>query len=196
MNLEIMMDKTRGQMPVSRWEHTLRVRDTAVAMARREGEDPARAEIAAILHDYCKFWPEDELRRRIRVHNLPEDLLDYNPELWHGPVAAEVVREEFGIADVDILNAIRYHTSGRPGMSRLEKIIWLSDVIEPGRRHPGVDEVRKLAEHDLDRAVLKAMDNTIRFLLDRSWKVYPLTLLARNAMLDEVQAKAPREESV
>jgi predicted HD superfamily hydrolase involved in NAD metabolism len=121
--------------------------------------------------------------------------LEYNKELWHAPVGAEVARERFGITDEEILNAIRYHTSGRPGMSKLEKIIFLADYIEPGRRFPGVDEVRETARRDLERAVLMAMDNTIRFLLERGQKVYPLTLLARNHMLDEVEQKNLREES-
>jgi HD superfamily phosphohydrolase YqeK len=80
-------------------------------------------------------------------------------------------------------------------MSKLEKIIFLADYIEPGRRFPGVDEVRETARCDLERAVLMAMDNTIRFLLERGQKVYPLTLLARNHMLDEVEQKNLREES-
>jgi predicted HD superfamily hydrolase involved in NAD metabolism len=164
-------------------------------MALAEGVDPYRAETAAILHDFCKFWPDRQLIEWIRSRNLPPDLLEYNKELWHAPVGAEVARERFGITDEEILNAIRYHTSGRPGMSKLEKIIFLADYIEPGRRFPGVDEVRETARRDLERAVLMAMDNTIRFLLERGQKVYPLTLLARNHMLDEVEQKNLREES-
>jgi predicted HD superfamily hydrolase involved in NAD metabolism len=196
MDLERLLDATRRQMSETRWEHTLRVRETALELARREKVDPGKTEIAAILHDYCKFWRDDELIHWIHEYRLPSDLLCYNKELWHAPVGAEVARVEFGILDEDILNAIRYHTSGRPGMSKLEKIIFLADYIEPGRRFPGVDEVRELAARDLDQAVLRAMDNTIIFLISRGQKVYPLTMLARNGMLDEVHEKALREESV
>jgi HD superfamily phosphohydrolase YqeK len=74
-------------------------------------------------------------------------------------------------------------------MTRLEQVVFLADYIEPGRRFPGVDEVRAVAESDLDRAVLMALDNTIRFLIDRGQKVYPLTLMARNDVLERVSGK-------
>lgn len=196
MNREYLLQATKKQLTPARWEHTLRVADTAVRLAKRMNVDPDRAEIAAILHDYCKFWPEEDLILWIEKCHLPLDLLSYNKELWHAPVGAEVARKELGINDEDILNAIRYHTSGRPGMSKLEKIIFLADYIEPGRRFPGVDQVRELSENDLDLAVLQALNNTIIFLIERGQKVYPLTLLARNDMLDQTNEMRLREESI
>ncbi|MFC7440665.1 bis(5'-nucleosyl)-tetraphosphatase (symmetrical) YqeK [Laceyella putida] len=196
MDLEILLQATKEQMPKSRWEHTLRVKETAVALATRLGMDPYPAVVASILHDYCKFWPDDTLSAKIQATDLPKDLLQYNKELWHGPVAAIVAREEFGILDQDILNAIQYHTSGRPHMSLLEKVIWLADYIEPGRRFPGVDEVRGLAMSNLDQAMIKALDNTILFLIQKGQKVYPLTLFTRNWLLDQVTQTELREESI
>jgi predicted HD superfamily hydrolase involved in NAD metabolism len=189
------MEATRRQMPSSRWEHTLRVVETAVELAERTGADPEKAEIAAILHDYCKFWPEEKQREWILRHRLPQDLLQYNKELWHAPVGAEAVREELGIDDEEVLNAIRSHTTGRPGMSLLEKVIFLADYIEPGRSFPGVEEVRRLAREDLDRAILKSLDNTIVYLVERGFKVYPLTILTRNDFLDKIPQTLPKEES-
>ncbi|SEN03331.1 bis(5'-nucleosyl)-tetraphosphatase (symmetrical) YqeK [Lihuaxuella thermophila] len=198
MNRDELLQATKKQLTPARWEHTLRVADTAVRLAKRVKIDPDRAEIAAILHDYCKFWPDNELISWIKTCHLPPDLLSYNKELWHAPVGAEVARKEWDIEDEDILNAIRYHTTGRPRMSELEKIIFLADYIEPGRRFPGVDRVRELAESDLDQAVLQALNNTIIFLIERGQKVYPLTLLARNDMLDQVKRNEMRlrEESI
>lgn len=195
MDRDIIVEATKSQLTPARWEHTLRVAETAVELAKREQVDPNRADIAAILHDYCKFWPAEELVSWIKQYQLPEDLLHYNKELWHAPVGAEVARVKWGISDEDILNAIRYHTSGRPRMSKLEKIIYLADYIEPGRRFPGVDEVRELAQMDLDQAVLQAMNNSIIFLIERRQKVYPLTMLARNDMLEQIAEKHLREES-
>ncbi len=192
---EKLMEATRRQMPSSRWEHTLRVVETAVELAERTGADPEKAEIAAILHDYCKFWPEEKQREWILRHRLPQDLLQYNKELWHAPVGAEAVREELGIDDEEVLNAIRSHTTGRPGMSLLEKVIFLADYIEPGRSFPGVEEVRRLAREDLDRAILKSLDNTIVYLVERGFKVYPLTILTRNDFLDIIPQTLPKEES-
>lgn len=90
-------------------------------------------------------------------------LLEANTELWHAPVGAFLVEKEVGLTDEDILNAIRYHTSGRPGMSSLEKVIYVADYIEPGRKFPGVEEVRELAEQDLDKALLQALKIRLAF---------------------------------
>ncbi|MGI6127788.1 MAG: bis(5'-nucleosyl)-tetraphosphatase (symmetrical) YqeK [Planifilum sp.] len=194
-NREKLMEATRRQMPASRWEHTLRVMETAVELARRTGANPEKAEIAAILHDYAKFWPEEKLQEGILRYRLPRELLQYSPVLWHAPVGAEAVREGLGIDDEEVLEAIRSHTTGRPGMSLLEKVIFLADYIEPGRSFSGVEEVRRLAREDLNRAILKALDNTILYLIGRGFKVYPQTLLTRNDMLDQIPQTHPKEES-
>ncbi|MCP6368247.1 bis(5'-nucleosyl)-tetraphosphatase (symmetrical) YqeK, partial [Klebsiella pneumoniae] len=81
-------------------------------------------------------------------------------ELWHAPVGAFLVRNEVGITDKEVLDAIAYHTSGRPGMTLLEKIVYVADYIEPGRRFPGVDEVRELAKKDLNAALIQSLKNT------------------------------------
>jgi predicted HD superfamily hydrolase involved in NAD metabolism len=194
-NREKLMEAASRQMPSSRWEHTLRVMETAAELARMTGADPEKADVAAILHDYCKFWPEEKLKEWILRHRLPRELLEYNKELWHAPVGAEAVREELGIDDEAVLDAIRSHTTGRPGMSLLEKVIFLADYIEPGRRFPGVDEVRQLARENLDRAILKALDNTILYLIGRGFKVYPQTILTRNELLEKIPQTHPKEES-
>ncbi|MDR6225114.1 bis(5'-nucleosyl)-tetraphosphatase (symmetrical) YqeK [Desmospora profundinema] len=196
MNRADWREAVRAQMPRTRWEHTLRVVDTAKVLAERFGADVEKAETAALLHDYCKFWPVGKMRRMIWDKGLPRDLLEHNTELWHAFVGAEAVREELGVGDDEILNAIRYHTSGRPHMSLLEQVIFVADVIEPGRRYPGVDEIRKLAETDLERALLQSLDNTLRFLIDRCQKVYPLTLAARNDLVDRVHRPNLKEESL
>ncbi|OYD07616.1 bis(5'-nucleosyl)-tetraphosphatase (symmetrical) YqeK [Paludifilum halophilum] len=195
MNRDDWKRAVREQLTQTRWEHTLRVVDTALELAERFGADPQKADTAALLHDYCKFWSRERMREVILRRGLPEDLLQHNLELWHAPVGAEVVQDEFGIGDADILNAIRYHTSGRPHMTLLEKVIFLADYIEPGRRFPGVEDVRRLARENLDRAILQSLDNTLRFLIQRGQKVYPLTLAARNYMLDQVNEPRSKEES-
>ncbi|EGK12560.1 bis(5'-nucleosyl)-tetraphosphatase (symmetrical) YqeK [Kroppenstedtia eburnea] len=189
-------EAVRKQLPKTRWEHTLRVMETAVELADRFGADREQARLAALLHDYCKFWPRERMEGIIRERGLPRDLLEHHVELWHAPVGAEVVREELGIEDEAVLDAIRYHTTGRPHMSLLDKVIFLADYIEPGRRFPGVEEVRQLARKDLDQAVLKSLDNTLVFLIQRSQKVYPLTLAARNDMVDRVRQPRSKEESL
>lgn len=180
------MDKTkalelvRQQLPEKRYIHTLGVVQSAKELAQRYGVNMDKAELAAIYHDYAKYRPLDEMEKIIKEHNLPADLLTANTELWHAPVGAVLVQEEAGVEDEEILSAIRYHTSGRIGMTELEKVIYLADYIEPGRSFPGVDEVRAIAEQSLDDAVMKAIGNTIAFLISKQQMIYPDTLHAYN----------------
>lgn len=187
MNRERLMDETKSQMPSKRWDHTLGVMSTAAALARRFGGDVEKADIAALLHDYCKYWPIDEQRRVYNEEGLDADLLNYDAQLLHGPIAAEVVCKRYGIADEEILDAIRYHTSGRERMTLLDKIVCLADYIEPGRDFPNVHNIREIAEHSLERALVAGFDSTIQFLLSKGKKVYPLTVVARNALIDEIR---------
>nr|WP_213525874.1 bis(5'-nucleosyl)-tetraphosphatase (symmetrical) YqeK [Paenibacillus sp. J31TS4] len=178
-----MIGQVRSAMPARRWEHTAGVMETAVVLANRFGGDPAKADLAALLHDYCKYWPVEEQRRVLVDHGDSLDLLDYDKPLWHGPAAALIVPERFGVTDPEVLDAIRYHTSGRLGMTLLDKIVCLADYMEPGRDFPGVNKIRELAEHSLEKALVAGFDSTIRFLLDKGQRVYPLTVQARNELI-------------
>ncbi len=188
MKRDQLLAEVKKRLPEKRWEHTLGVVRTAARLAERYGADPAKADLAAILHDYAKYWPVAEMERVIRERNLPRDLLEYNKELWHAPVGAYAASRDFGIEDREVLDAIRYHTSGRRGMTLLEKVVCLADYIEPGRNFPGVEPIRRLAEESLEAGLLAGFDSTIRFLIENGRKVYPLTLEARNALIDELNA--------
>lgn len=192
MNRELYLQAVQEQMNGARYQHTLGVASTAVELAKKYGADPEKADLAGILHDYCKFWKPDRLREIIERTSIEKELLEYDKELWHAPVGAEVVRELFSIEDEEILGAIRFHTSGRAHMTLLEKIVCLADYLEPGRDYPGIDRLREMAETSLNQALLACMDNTIKFLLERGKKIYPLTLMARNALLDEIHREGER----
>ncbi|MCA1036305.1 MULTISPECIES: bis(5'-nucleosyl)-tetraphosphatase (symmetrical) YqeK [Bacillus] len=183
MDREFYLKIVKKQLTEHRYQHTIGVMETAIGLARTFGADIKKAETAAILHDYAKFRPKDEMKRIIIVQKMPEELLMYNSELWHAPAGAYLAETEAGVTDPEILDAIRYHTSGRPQMPLLDKIIYLADYIEPGRHFPGVDEVRKLAETDLDSALIKAMQNTITFLMKKNQPVFPLTFLSYNDLV-------------
>ncbi|TXK84063.1 bis(5'-nucleosyl)-tetraphosphatase (symmetrical) YqeK [Paenibacillus sp. N3.4] len=187
MNRDKLMAAVKAQMPEKRWLHTLGVMETSVILAKRFGGDPVKADLAAILHDYCKYWPVQDQAKVIRENSLPQDLLDYEKELWHSHAGAYIAQTEFGIHDEEILDAIRYHTSGREQMSLMDKIVCLADYIEPGRDFPGVDHIRELAKHSLEMALIAGFDSTISFLLGKGKRIYPLTILTRNDLILQIQ---------
>lgn len=173
----------REQLTEGRYKHTIGVMETAIELAKKFGANVEKAETAAIFHDYAKYWPKEEMKKIIIEQNMPEELLSYHSELWHAPVGAFLVQKEVGIDDDEVLNAIRYHTSGRAGMTVLEKVIYLADYIEPNRKFPGVDEVRELALIDLDSALIKAIQNTIVFLVSKNAPIYPDTFHTYNDLI-------------
>lgn len=184
-NAASLIEQVKAQMPAKRWNHTLGVMEAAVELARRFGANPEQAELAALLHDYCKYWPADRQWKVLEAKGEDPQLLEYDKALWHGPAAAIVIQEELGIADPEVIEAVRWHTSGRVGMSLLDKIVCLADYIERGRDFPGVHKIRELAEHSLEKALLAGFDSTLLFLLEKQGIIYPLTVMARNALLQE-----------
>ncbi|MBQ9059671.1 MAG: nicotinate-nucleotide adenylyltransferase [Firmicutes bacterium] len=153
----------RKHLKESRLAHTCRVADEAVALAKRFGADPAKAETAAIFHDMAKNLTMKEMNEQIRAFGLDEKYID-NPNLAHSKIARCQMERDFGITDEDILNAVAYHTTGRAGMSLLEKVIFLADGIEPGRSYPSVEALRQTARTDLDKACLCMLERTFGYL--------------------------------
>lgn len=186
MKLEQLIAATEKELPGKRWTHTLGVMDTAVKLAQRFGADPEKAYLAALLHDYCKAWPVDKQAAVIRENGLPADLLDYDKELWHAHAGAWVAEHRLGVGDQEVLDAIRYHTSGREHMTLLDKVVCLADYIEPGRDFPAVHNIREIAEHSVEKALVAGFDSTIQFLLMQGKKIYPLTVLSRNSLIEEL----------
>ncbi|MGG3943480.1 bis(5'-nucleosyl)-tetraphosphatase (symmetrical) YqeK [Peribacillus psychrosaccharolyticus] len=189
MNREVALELVEKQLTERRYQHTLGVTESAIELANRYGADVKKAELAAIFHDYAKFRPKDEMRGIIVSQGMTSTLLDFHSELWHAPVGAYLVEKEAGITNTEILDAIRYHTSGRVGMTLLDKVIYLADYIEPGRLFPGVDEVRETAKISLNQAVIEAMRNTIVFLMKKKQAVYPDTFHSYNDLIMKTKEK-------
>ena len=149
-----------------RFTHTLGVEYTAAALAMRYGEDVERAQIAGLLHDCAKCMENDKLLSACEKYHLPvTDVEKRNPYLLHARVGSYLAKKEYKIEDPEILSAILYHTTGRPGMTLLEKIIFTADYIEPGRKQaPNLTQIRHLAFTDLDAAVTKILEDTLEYL--------------------------------
>lgn len=170
----------RKSLKQSRFDHTMRVREEAIRLAERFGADSAKAETAAIFHDMAKNLTADEMNALVRKFGLDERYLD-NPNLAHSKLAACMMERDFGITDPDILNAVASHTTGRPSMSCLEKVVFLADAIEPERSYPSVREIRRLAETDLDQACIRMLERTILHLKNKGAVIDPDTA---NALQD------------
>ncbi|MBY0050242.1 bis(5'-nucleosyl)-tetraphosphatase (symmetrical) YqeK [Brevibacillus agri] len=182
-NREELFARIRAQMHEKRYKHTLGVAQSARELAQRYGADPDKAELAGLLHDYCKCWPVEKMFEILVRHDMPTELLEGEKELWHAFAGAIVIQNDLGVTDPDILQAVRYHTTGRAGMSLLEKVVCVADYIEPNRNFPGVEQIRTLAEKDLDAALALALGGTIQFLIEKQKTVYPLTLTAYNDLV-------------
>jgi predicted HD superfamily hydrolase involved in NAD metabolism len=167
-----------------RYEHSLRVRDTSIALAEHYGADISKAKIAGLVHDCAKNMEDEEIINIIEKNGYTiEGIYRRTPNLMHGLAAAIIAEKDMGIKDIDILNSINYHTTGRKNMSLLEKIIYISDYIEPMRNFPGVEELRKATYYNLDEALLLSLDNTIKYVISRNQLLHTDTVEARNYIL-------------
>lgn len=161
----------------SRYEHTLGVEYTACCLAMRYGADMKKADLAGLLHDCAKNYSAREMRMLCEKYHLPvSEYEDRNPELLHAKLGARTACEEYGIRDEEILSAITWHTTGRPEMSLLEKIVFIADYIEPNRyKAQNLDLIRSLAFQDLDQCLLKILSDTVAFLSARNHVTDPMT---------------------
>jgi predicted HD superfamily hydrolase involved in NAD metabolism len=180
--------KVQEALSPRRFQHVCGVVHTAEELARRFGADAEKARLAAWIHDYAREWPKERLEQTAREVGIDASFFEVT-ELLHGPIVAALAGQWFGIEDAEVHNAVRYHTSGRPGMSLLEKIVCLADAIEPGRKYPGVEQLRQIAETDLEEALARQLDGTIQFLIQRNQPLFPLTVLARNDLWKQVKER-------
>lgn len=173
MDVNYIKQQLVQRLSTGRYEHVLRVVETAKLLAVKYQISVEQAEQAALFHDIAKCMEKDELRLNLMRENEDVRLISFHHELWHAPVGANIARDEFGLKDEDVLNAIRYHTTGRANMSTLEKLIYVADMIEPGRNFPGVEILRQQAEENLDVAMEACIYQSVQFLVNKGVAVFP-----------------------
>lgn len=168
------MEKT---LDPKRYEHTLGVAYTASCLAMCHNEDIKNAELAGLLHDCAKCLDNTKKKKICEKHNIHINKIEaQNPFLLHAKVGSFLAMERYGVRDRDIINAILNHTTGRPGMTKLEKIIYIADYIEPNRKQaPNLTEIRKLAFTDLDQALLRILEDTLSYLETIKSDIDPMT---------------------
>lgn len=174
MDLQQVRNDLKHRLPAARFEHVLRVTETAVQLAKDHGVSAEKAEIASLFHDYAKFMDREELLELLKKDEEYELYSQYHSELWHAPVGAYLAKEKYGVEDEEILAAIRFHTTGRKGMGALEKVIYIADLIEPGRKFPGIEQLRSRIEgKDLEEQMTECIQHTLEFLVDRYAVIFP-----------------------
>ena len=173
-----------------RYIHSVNVAKEAVRLAKRYGANPEKAEVAGILHDIMKDTPpEEQLKMMMRFDIILTDVERAAQKLWHAICGAAYIEQELQISDRDILDAVRYHTTGRANMTQLEKVIFIADFISADRNYDGVERMRKAAEISLEQAMLEGVVFTIQDLSARFKPIHPDTVSAYNWVVLDYEDK-------
>lgn len=173
-----------------RYEHVLGVAETAKKLANLNGIPEERAEIAALAHDVAKNLSKTRMKELIVENNIVlSNVEENNANLWHSIIGPIEAKDKLGIEDEEILDAIRWHTTGKENMSVLTKVIYIADMIEPGRNFDGVEDLRKATFEDLDKGVYCGLTRSIEFLLTKNLLIDENTIKARNYFLFDPKFK-------
>ena len=174
----------KSMMSENRYNHCVNVSKEAVKLAKRYGGDEEKAAVAGILHDITKEMPkEEQLQIMLDSGIILDDIQKNAPKLWHGISGSVYIKKHFGIEDEDILNEICYHTTGRAGMSLLEKIIFVADFTSEERTYKGVATMRKKSRKSLEDAMLYGFKFTFSDLSSRELAIHPDELACYNEIV-------------
>lgn len=162
-----------NKLDAKRYEHTLGVAYTASSLAMRYEVDISKAILAGLLHDCAKCINDSKKIKICETNHIPiTEAERKNPSLLHAKVGSFYAKTKYGIEDLEILNAISFHTTGRPDMTDLEKIIYIADYIEPGRKHlPNLNSIRKTVFIDIDLALLQILEDTLNYLTSNNSEI-------------------------
>lgn len=174
-------------VPPSRVNHILRVEQMATELAVHYKEDVTKAATSGLMHDLAKYFPPEKLLSIARKEGLEVDyVMSAAPHLLHADVSAIIARDTFGVEDEEVLQAIANHTLGRPGMSLLSCIVFVADTLEPGRGDtPELENLRAISRENIDRAVWKTSDYSLKFLIESSCLIHQRTIATRNWFLQK-----------
>ena len=189
MKISDIIERLANYLPEKRIRHSLGVAEAAVKLSEFRNCDKEKAEIAGLLHDVAKYVKFADVGGYCEKYGIELDELEIeSTSLSHSIVGSYIAKHEFGIEDIEILGAIRYHTTGRPNMKPLEEVIFLADLIEKNRDYPGVEELRELAYlGKIDEAIVKSIDNTIKVVISKKAPLHTRTIETRNFYIKKIK---------
>lgn len=187
-NIDEIKEKLIEDIGEKRYKHSLRVSELSKDLAEKYDVDRDKAFLAGLIHD-CAKYNEEAYVRKLNIDISSYKISSIKDPVLHSFLGAEVAKKVYNIFDKDILGAIKYHTTGKAAMTKLEKIIFIADAIEPNRNFEGIDKIRKLANNDLDMAMLALLDSNIIFLISKKALINPLSFEARNYLIEEKNEK-------
>ena len=184
----------KAKLSAKRFQHSMNVADECRKLAEKYGEDPDKAYYAGLLHDICKEMPDADQKTLVEKSGFAvcrEEL--ETRSLWHGIAGAYFVKSHFGVEDIDVLNAIRFHTVARAGMTRLEEIVYIGDLISADRDYKDVDKMRKIAYTGLNAAMLEGIQFSIKSVIKKGGVIPPCTVEAYNFYTRLLKEEKPKK---
>jgi predicted HD superfamily hydrolase involved in NAD metabolism len=185
MTIEEMRALLQQSLKPKRYEHSLRVYETAIKMAAHYHADEKKVAVAALIHDCGRQISKEESVAKAKELGIPVDPVEAaQPILLHAKLGVYYAVHKYGIDadDKEVLDAIRYHSTGTADMTDTAMIVFLADLIEPGRDFEGVEKIREASFQELDRGMLRAYDNTIRYLLEDGLLIHPDAIAGYNQL--------------
>ncbi len=185
----------RPMLDEKRYHHSMCVAKEAVRLAKRFGADPEKAELAGILHDIVKQIPaEKQLQMLDGFAIILTETERKSRKIWHAILGAAYLERECGVTDPELLSAVRWHTTGKAGMTLLDRIVFTADFVSEDREYKGVEKLRRLAEKDLNAAMLEGTAFTIADLASHEALIHPDTVSLYNSLLLEREKAAKAEK--
>ena len=178
------LEEIKKRLNPDRLYHSLNVADEAKKLAKHYGADEQKAFTAGLLHDILKNTPDSELLQYFERNGIMlTETERASRKTWHAMAGADFLRRELYVTDEDILSAVRWHTTGRAGMTLLDKVLFIADFISADRDYPGVERMREKAYVSLEDAMLEGLQFTINELVENAWPVHEDSIRAYNELV-------------
>ena len=179
-DLKYLQKQMKEALSEDRFEHTIGVMYTSESLAMRYGVDMTKAAVAGLLHDCAKCIPNAQKMKMCKKNDIEiSEMEEKNPSLLHAKLGAFLAEDLYGVEDPEILNAIKWHTTGKPDMTMLDIIIYMADYIEPNRdKAPNLKQIRKLCFENIEEALYQVLEGTLSYLSDRPDMIDPMTKIS------------------